>query len=211
MSFPTTPVLDNFNRANENPLSGGGNWSGSPWDSGTATLPKLQSNAVEDATASYIASSWWTAISAADVEVYVDMLGVTSAYNVLVGCRITGSNPTANCYRGGYFPGIPAMRIHKLISGAVTQVQSLSPPVFSVGDSVGLSVIGTTLTLHYQHSAVWTDMTPITDSSVTGAGFIGLSVYHNLTTGTTADNFGGGVPAGGPPPTELGAYSIGAF
>src|SRR5438309_11332522 len=26
-AFPSTPILDNFNRADEDPLSGGGNWA----------------------------------------------------------------------------------------------------------------------------------------------------------------------------------------
>src|SRR2546426_2494783 len=44
MAFPTTTILDNFNRANENPLSDGGKWT-NPLISGEGARV-LTSNAV---------------------------------------------------------------------------------------------------------------------------------------------------------------------
>lgn len=43
--FPTTPILDNFNRANEDPLSGGGNWDTSVWAFGSDGLAVVSNQA----------------------------------------------------------------------------------------------------------------------------------------------------------------------
>lgn len=68
-AFPTTAIFDAFNRANESPLSGGGNWTtGDWWDN----LAVLESNRIRMAAgdpAGYAGAQWAAAFTGA-VEAY---------------------------------------------------------------------------------------------------------------------------------------------
>jgi len=58
--FPTTPVLDNFNRANESPLSFGGQWITSPVLHGGTVALELVSNVVKVQSGSSLnRGQWW--------------------------------------------------------------------------------------------------------------------------------------------------------
>lgn len=56
-TFPTTPLLDNFNRAAETPLSGGGNWEIGRTAEGSANL-HLASNTVHGGGGSFWNEEW---------------------------------------------------------------------------------------------------------------------------------------------------------
>ena len=64
-----TPIVDDFNRANENPLSGGGNWTTITSIGGA----QLVSNAVA-ASGSTTAGSLWHTVFTGDVETYATVL-----------------------------------------------------------------------------------------------------------------------------------------
>ncbi len=88
MAFPTTSVLDDFNRADENPLSGGGNWA--LLNSLGAPL-KSVSNQVGESTNALNESYWAASNFGPDCEVFCTFSVVpTAAGGMRLYVRIQG-------------------------------------------------------------------------------------------------------------------------
>src|SRR2546426_7508013 len=88
--FPTTGVLDNFNRANENPL-GNGTWT-NPWATGDGNL-RILSNVVAVVSGGFSDAYWSAASFGPDAEAFVTIttLGVTNDVYYLGVRATTGS------------------------------------------------------------------------------------------------------------------------
>lgn len=193
MAFPTTPILDNFNDVETNPMTG---WSDviNGLMSGGSTC--TGSNAVDQSISNYTAQSFTTS----KPEVYVTLVtqnagdffqiffldGTTSGY--LVGFDFT----SYDMYR--FDSGTPTL----VKSGTVTQ---------NNGDSFGLSHNGSIMTLYRKPSAgSWGVVDTFSDSTYGTLTYnIGLTAYGVI---VALDNFGGGATtsAGGIMTTRTGYW-----
>jgi hypothetical protein len=98
-AFPTTGILDNFNRADENPLSNGGKWT-CPMRAADNNL-RVLSNQVGDAAN---ADCYWSdAIFGPDSEAYLTITTKPSDGNcIAVVARISGAGSTISGYWGEF-------------------------------------------------------------------------------------------------------------
>jgi hypothetical protein len=196
--FPTTSVLDDFNRANENPLSTAGNWGGAVFAGGGEF--KIVSNALQDDSAADGAGAsnqfWDGATYGPGAEVFIDLPTIWQA----AGSDGFLSCNTAN--EGSAFDGYVFYFVWNagstfdfcffryddesgtiLDCGTVTLVN---------GDSVGLECAADgTLTAYRKNAGTWTALSPTASDTTYTSGHIGVSKGVNDTT-SVLDNFGGG-------------------
>lgn len=193
MAYPTTAVLDDFNRANENPLANG-TWAGTIFSSGNAC--KLDTNQATAAGA-FANSRWSVGTFGANCEVYLDLALLGDTVGIL--WRITNMGASVHGYEAFYYPAESVVRIYR-IDDESTEVQLGADisQAYSVGDGLGIDMVGNTITLYRRASGVWSSVTTRSDSTYTGAGYIGFGV--NI--GGYADNFGGGTIVSGGTTTQ---------
>jgi hypothetical protein len=192
MAFPTTAVLDDFNRANENPLANG-NWGGNIFGGGGPAC-KIDTN---EATASApFSSSYWLATTfGPDVEVMqsIELL----SQNVGLAWRLTSIGPTVNGYELIYLPGSSIVQVYKITAGVEAQIGADISQAFSVGDAIGAEHISGTITIYRRASSVWSSIGTRSESTFNTAGYIGMSIDS----GSYVDNFGGGTVVGASSPS----------
>lgn len=211
-AFPTTPVLDDFNRANENPLAS----AGTPWGvriaagcSGTEggnprCTFKLESNAIKDDSANdgegpgsaYRDDQNYGPGS----EAYITLTTLWSAAGSDLWLWLDGNaEETAGMdgyvfytyYNGGSWYYYTVRRDNNV--GTDLLAGDLGPTLAS-GDAVGAEHNGGTLTWYRKPSggswAAMSDVATVSDSTYT-SGHIGLSKGFADTT-SVLDDFGGG-------------------
>ena len=183
--FPTTGILDDFNRSNENPLSDGGNWNGPIW-SGDGQLEVVSNQAMSDNSG--WGGSWWDVETFTDSEVYVTL--PVAFDRMELNIRFDGMGTAA--IRGYYitFDEIDSeIDIARLddddndVELGATISQSLSS-----GDKVGVSMIGDTLTVWLNEGSGWNSLGTRTDSTY-ASGYIAIATDQDT---ARFDDFGGG-------------------
>lgn len=206
MAFPTTSVLDTFS---VNASLSTGSWA-TPIFNGDSTLVALDGECVGQG--GFCDSYWSASTFGADSEAYCKVVNAIesggNAYEVL--CRISNPNGAVN----NYFIHVlndnsNVVWMYKTVSGSQTKLGADVTQAIAAGDSIGISAIGTTISFWHKPAAgSWTEVATRTDSSVTGAGYIGLAIQG---TSVRLDDFGGGtvVPASGfQPAWAFGSTSI---
>ena len=193
MAFPTTPILDNFNRANENPLSDGGYWSGT--FASFETQLQLVSNSITSTASSLSAcSSIWRGFRAHNAECYFDIItapGLNYGFSILMNVGASGSITGYDISFNNLVS--PFWTIYRDFNGSQTALISNVSGSIVNGDSVGASVIGGVITLYVKHLGVWSVVTTVTDPSPLPAGDIGIDSTDIVTGGGQFyGNFGGG-------------------
>ncbi len=189
-SFPTTPVLDTFTRSDGAP---GVDWSGPSFadsNSLTITSNKITSAANDYGAMSYVKNTFGDG-AVNGVEVYATVSTLPTAGNttrMYIGDSATSA--TVNAYYLRVTPSTSTWELDKVTAGVPSQLGTNITQAFSAGDSLGLSVVGTTVTVWYQSgSGAWTSIRTQTDSSFTKKWYIGLELQDNV---QRVDNFGGG-------------------
>lgn len=198
MTFPTTSVLDSFNAGASQNLTARAGWSAS--DTLGTVLTSFGSLAT-DTVPTYAANNaagnaWGTSFTDAEVWATVSVIPVANQVRLVARWDTAGQNG----YELQMFPiggGTYQLGLYKYITGTQTSLVNESPmvPTPANGDSIGFSVIGTTLTAYHKPAAgAWTQHLTTTDSSITAAGVIGLV---SVETAVRFDEFGGGAIASG--------------
>jgi hypothetical protein len=178
-SFPTTPVLDDFNRSNTGP----------PPSASWTTIQhghQVVSNAARGSYAGDDCVSWWNTTFGSDVEAYFDITTVDPA-----GLSLAVYFLDAN-YNGYdiYYSWINGWVISRVLNGddVTNTFFSATAPVAS--DSIGASYIDGVVRLYLKHSGTWTLLGSVNDSTYASSNFhIGLETYRAV---TRVENFGGG-------------------
>jgi hypothetical protein len=191
MAFPTTAVLDDFNRTAETTLSQGGAWT-SPLISGDHDLDTngTQAYLVE---ASGFGDAYRTATCGPDCEVYFTVPTVgASAEALFIWLRIqnpgtagqddytllitkSAGTDTWEFYRGDDLDGT-------LLGSAINQE-------VSTGNQVGFEAIGSTLSAYINTGGGWSLVGSRVDATHGSAGNIGFGVENPT---WRIDDFGGG-------------------
>ena len=170
-----TGILDDFNRADENPLSGGGNWT----TAGDA--PEIVSNQV---TSSSTGDAFWVAGSEiADGEAYFTVAAlVDTGSSTILYARWNVSSPAGYIfvYGEGNFS------LYRWDPGYV-EIDTSIGDNFDAGDQMRLLFVGSQIEGWVNHDGVWEMVVSGTDSTFT-SGRIGFGVV----TTNAIDDFGGG-------------------
>jgi hypothetical protein len=199
MAFPTTPIIDDFDRSDENPL-------GAPWDNPLAFAGvdalELSGNQLRCTTDDIAGGRIALPGSSADQEAYVTLaaLPATGAGSFVVSVRTQiGVGTDIDGYDVAVSVAAGAWSIRRVDNLAATVLNSgtLVEGAVSAGDSFGISVIGTTITLHFKPAAgSWRDVDSATDSTYSARGDALLSVDISGTSvgdpDWRLDDFGGG-------------------
>ena len=188
--FPTTAVLDNFNRANTGPPPSA-NWV-NELGSGfkvvnTVVVPDTYGNKQDH-------GSTWNTPFGADQEAYFTFKSFPTTGNGGETCVMlrlqTANSSTANRYEvcAFYSPaGNDTVQIWKQVNANWTKTYERSiGRDFTAGDIFGASIIGSVIKIYLNGSVVASTAAP----DITGSGYIGIASYH-LSSGTY-DDFGGG-------------------
>jgi RHS repeat-associated protein len=177
--FPTTSVLDNFNRT-ENPLST--NWV-------SPLLGAIQANGSTAQGGSAQNASVYTTDFAGDTEVYATISTKPDSGQALalgLRGRDTGSVSTIDGYDLVIVvqSGTDTWMIRRVDNGVATTLAS-GTQEYASGDQFGLSIIGTTLTAYYNGMVLGS----ATDTTYAAAGKLSLTI---IGTSARVDDFGGG-------------------
>jgi hypothetical protein len=177
MPFPTTGILDTFNRANEGPPPSA-NWSSA---GGT---PQVISNEFAGASASQNAALWIAStFTLPECYATFPVVAAFSAVGWLDG--------TFSGYTVIMDSGLGSLTLNRVAVGVPTPLGAAFTQTISNGDSLGLQrTDASTLEVWYKVGAgAWTSLGTRTDGTYTGASSLLLSVFD---TSARADEFGGG-------------------
>lgn len=191
--FPQTPILDDFNRANEDPLDGGGNW---PTGIGNTIFQcTLNSNSVSSqSNADTVASRRWTAgletPYGSSQEVYCTIKTSVAAGGIAVFGRVAFAptaavegyrlyaNFTNDTLDFHYFAGVVFVLLH---SEAFT---------WAVNDKLGFRSVGSEHYIYVDQGSGWNEVVVVDNAQEFGDVYdLGIGV---ATQTPRADDFGGG-------------------
>lgn len=174
MAFPTTGVLDNFNRADSSGL--GASWTGSLW-AGEPTFD-IVSNAAKSA-ANYRSNYYNVSTFGPDAECYATWSGGRGWLYV----RVNGTGATLNAYGCRAETTVGTNAIIRIDNGVET-VLGAAFAIPTSGDQVGISAVGSTITCYYNGVSQATR----TDATYSASGYLGFEGAGTC----VFDNFGGG-------------------
>lgn len=193
-SFPTLPVIDNFNRANEAALAAP--WAG-PLYSGEGQLG-LTSNTCDGSNG----NGYYTTTFGPDCEAYFTIpRKPTDGNSTSVFARIDSpGNSSIDGYavRATASAGTDGVEIYRidnetnvLLGGSGVNLEIVN------GDALGISCVGSTIRSWYKPvSGEWAPLQTVTDSTYSAAGYLAMEAASN-----SIDDFGGGTITGEAPPT----------
>lgn len=189
MAFPNTPIIDDGQRANENPLSNGGIWS-SPIFPGDFN-GQLLSNVLTSSGTGWFSSRTTYKIPA-DGEIYGTI--ATTGTDFLQFFRVLGPNTAGlTCYRANWQPTPNQVIIDRIVNNTLSATVATLAATVNGGDQVGIRFVGNTFTAFVNGIEVnsTTDSAPIRQD-----GFLGVGAFFNTGDGFTAV---GGGPIAIPP------------
>lgn len=194
MPFPTTAVLDNFNRSNVGPPPSA-SWSQA--FSGIFGQFKVVSNraAVNSILNGYAENYYNVADYGGDCEAYVTL--VTKPANATIfglGLRMVdlvgAANPEGYMLFLSALSGTDTLQIDRIDNGVRTLLGTTVTQEISNGDSIGIRAIGSNLTCWYKASGgSWALLFSRTDATYSAAGRIEIIT---TSAATVLDDFGGG-------------------
>jgi hypothetical protein len=193
LGMPATPLLDDFNRPdNAGPPSA--SWSplaivNNPVGNNLRIVGQ-QVAAMTGATGDF----WNAQQFGPDSEVWVTVTVKPTVDTDMVSLALRLSNPTLSTGQGyqAYFynrSGLDEYRLYKRVAGSAVQLAFVAGPELQVGDRLLFRAVGTNLELWQGRGGSWTKLLSATDSTYTGAGYLGLSGKNTV---VRLDNFGGG-------------------
>ena len=204
MAFPTTSLLDSFNRADEDPLSGSGNWSGPILLN--MNKMKVVGNATMQSTviASQSGSSYWNAANfGPGVEAYVTIVTMWQNNSSDLWLWVNGSAENTSGVDGYTLyirqsGGVYRWRLFRKDNGVETQLGGdIGSQAIANGDAIGLEVrSGGTFQAYYKPSGgSWATVGTTRSDNTYTSGHIGYSKGFVDTT-SVLDDFGGGTIPG---------------
>lgn len=196
MPFPTTGVLSTFTGADgTTPPTG---FSREPLNDGTTGGFKIASNtALVVASVEAYEMVWWPADTfGPDLEAWVDLAVAPGDAYFYLPFRITTPSDSASTADGYLLELINSgtLTFYRVDNGVSTPIgSSQSVTGVSTGDALGVEAVGDTFQAYKRVSGVWSTLGATrTDSTYTGAGYIGFGVYDPSGSSAAFDNFGGG-------------------
>lgn len=197
-TFPQNGILDNFNRANESPLSGGGNWL-HPFNPHQAVHIDLINTSEIHSILDDMCSFYWATSFGAEQECYITFNHIETVTPGYFDLTLKIANPNLDTLTAYYLDIDFTTSPDTWQFGRFTDhdsyenVGSSFTQNISEGDSIGACYRGGKLYAYYKAGAgAWTEKTGggIADVNLQSQqGYIGIYVDR---TDTYLDNFGGG-------------------
>jgi hypothetical protein len=205
MAVFTTPVLDNFNRANELPLSAAAGWRPEALITAGRVSSVVSNEAQGNQTQT--AQAWATAYG--DCESYATVMSFGGPGWIMLYSRVSSFVPTVTCYTLRMI-SLTAWELLKITAGAFV---SFTPATFSIAgmgftvgrDAVGMRTYnrsgGVVFEAWVRINAIWQRVQACADysSPLLSPGYIGLTADQN----NPVDDFGGGAAS---PTTNADVY-----
>jgi hypothetical protein len=192
-AFPTTPVLDNFNRADG---AIGSNWSNDPV-AGGATPAVIASNQLQAPSGGY-AEMWWNAASfTGNIEVFATVAAkattASAGVYISVGQYPSSTASTWDSYELAFLGDTNMWRIQRKTNDAATTIAGPTAGTLNAGDKFGLAVNNGVLTGYRYDGTSWSAVISATDATHTFENGAYLS-FATFDTGSVnrLDDFGGG-------------------
>lgn len=188
MAFPTTPQLDNFTRANEDPLSQGGNWGIDllPATGNLQVLTNLCAATIDDYCDAWRDNTDY----GPDSEAWCVVPTWEAGKAIELTVRI--ANPGA-AGLDGYLLHVAkpdVWEIYRIDNTSQTKLGVTVTQAVANGDSIGLEAVGTSIRgYHRSGVGAWTLIMTRSDATYGAAGFIGLVIQEDA---TRVSSFGGG-------------------
>ena len=184
---PTTPVLDDFNRANG---GAGANWS-LIRSTGFASM-NVSGNAAVDSSSTQFAWNYWSSASfGPDCEAYVTVSSHGATDTIRIGARVSSFGTTHQ----GYYVAVSstgAWSIIRIDNGISTTLASGVTQALGSGDKLAIRIVGAMITaLHYTGGSGWQQVLSY-DSSNDTIRYLGASSLAVEFKTSTLDDFGGG-------------------
>jgi len=181
MPFPTTPILDNFNRSDR---TLDGNWNPNTGFDGNLSNCGIVSNQAGDNPCSTV----WLATVGPDCEAYLTIPTIPITNRVRVAARLTTATSTANGYSVDFRGAIPDILIMRWDAGNGTAISTTSSSL-SNGDGIGIACIGNTIQAWKRSSGIWSMVASVNDSTYNTPGYLGFGMSIDV---FFIDDFGGG-------------------
>lgn len=192
MPFPTTPILEDFNRADQNPLTT--NWT-CPLFTGEGSL-QIVSNQVKGNTTGSAFNNGWYDIGTygPDCEAYYTLITRGAAGHLInLFVRLTSMDGSPN----GYFvrhiltgAGADTIRIRRIDNGVSSALGAdITSVRVELGQKIGIQCIGDQISAYHFDGVSWNLLGTRTDGTYTSQGYIALDIQD---TTTVCENLGGG-------------------
>jgi hypothetical protein len=185
---PGTP-LDNCNRADEDPISQGGNWTNQIISADASTVV-CAANGIDKGAAAGAGSAFRGSFGP-DVQVSLEILDADGGNNSIdLYLRLAGTAAARDGYACRFWPTDANQQIilARLDDSVHTTLTSQTTTNISNGDVVGCEMIGTTLTAYYCPGGTsCTAVLSTTSATYSAAGPVGLA--FRSTTAFNTDNF----------------------
>lgn len=186
MAFPTSPVLDDFNTGASQALTARAGWFGSVRASGGMSTDVVPTYA--KGVDGVVGGNIWNTIFAADQEVWATFKIAPTTGGLQIEGRFDAvpGNGYACIYNGG------TMSIVRLDAfGGGPQVGSNFSVTPAIGDSMGMAMVGTTISGWFKTAAgSWTQVITGTEATYNAPGRIDMLTFG--TPSAQIDVFGGG-------------------
>ncbi|MGH2359056.1 MAG: hypothetical protein ACRDGM_00715 [bacterium] len=201
-AFPTTSILDNFNRANEDPLSDAGRWA-SPWFSSSGVM-QIVSNVAKGTAAITFDDMTRVTAYGPDCEVFSTLVtksATPGAANWYHGTRIASPGTgSMDCYdfttEWVAGAGNDISKIVRIDNTVQTVLGATFVQEQVNGDRAGGASIADSHTFYYNGGGGWTALATRGDATYMTTGRIGFGLKES---DIELDDFGGGtvvVPLG---------------
>lgn len=194
MGFPlAATVLDDFNRANGS--------VGSDWTKlASATDPTINNNQWSTGTGTYVDAWWNVRIYGADVEAYTTLAALPSGDRTngfWLNLRSTTlSETTYDGYQVDVFTSASQnalIRVYRVDNGTLTQLGAdVTSEDFNAGDKLGVSCVGSTISVYHHNGTSWSLVTTRTDSTYQEAGYVGMGLTDSASGAGRLDDFAAG-------------------
>jgi hypothetical protein len=201
MAFPTTGILDSFDRAD--------GAVGSNWTLYYTTSFNVSSNQLSPPDADVNEMGWTAAESGwGDLETYITIVTKSAGYN---SPQITFRgiyNVTTSSYQLQVNPASNNITLVRIDADVIAATLASVSQTISNGDSVGISAIGSAIKVYYKVGAgAWTEIVSVTDATYS-SGYLSLMLTGSST--QRCDNFGGGTYVA-PASTATGFMRLGKY
>lgn len=198
MAFPTTGLLDNFNRANEGPPPST-DWTTIIAGKGHKVLSNECVPETDSAGAVRFSSGWDTSTYGPDCEAYLTVIDPATWGEGPMARLTTLAEATVDGYRY-WRSSSNNTSLYRIDNGVGTKLGA-DGPAFTIasGDKLGIECIGSTIKGYVKDgAAAWAEQLSRTDSTYGDAGYIGLSQYPSSEY-VGLDDFSGGTIAAAVP------------
>lgn len=195
MAFGDSSILDNFNRADEDPATG--------WGSSNNNIKVVSNGAIANVDNATCLGYWTAASFGADCEAFLTMTTVTTEVGdwgaVFARCQGETSAATLDGYLAQWTAtaGTDELILSRMDNGSTTQLGSTHSEEMTNGDKLGVECIGSTIKMFRDVGAGWVETVSATDSTYGSAGRI---IAGARDVETVLDDVGGGTLAAGTTP-----------